>query len=104
MYCDNEKSQTSNTKKSILLEYNNVKIVNTPPLHSISNGQVEHFHSTLTDKARCLKLDRNLNDTVELILLATIEDNKSIHSTTKKQKSIGILYFGLGQYYGINSH
>lgn len=91
IYCDNEKSLNSHTIKSILLDYNNVTIANAPPLHSTSNGQVERFHSTLTEIARCLKLERNLSDTVDLILLATIEYNKSIHSVINR-KPIDVLY------------
>jgi len=57
-----------------------VSISNAPPLHSVSNGQVERFHSTLVELAGCLKIDKGISDTVELILLATARYNKSIHS------------------------
>lgn len=57
----------------------------------IAAYQVKRLHSTLTEIAMCLKLERNLNDTVDLILLATIEYNKSIHSTANK-KPIDVLY------------
>jgi len=46
---------------------------------------VERFHSTLAEIARCLKIERGIKDTVELILLATIEYNKTIHSVTNKR-------------------
>jgi len=62
-----------------------VSISNAPPLHSVSNGQVERFHSTLVELARCLKIDKGINDTVELILLATARYNKSIHSVINKK-------------------
>jgi len=68
-----------------LLNNYGVHIVNAPPLHSTSNGQVERFHSTLAELARCLKLERNISDSVEVILLATIEYNKTIHSVINKR-------------------
>jgi len=46
---------------------------------------VERFHSTLAEIARCLKIERGIKDTVELILLVTIEYNKTIHSITNKR-------------------
>lgn len=81
IYCDNERSLNSETVKSILCKFD-IQIVNTPPLHSVSNGQVERFHSTLAEIARCMKLDKHISDTVDLILLSTIEYNKTIHSVT----------------------
>jgi len=62
-----------------------VSISNAPPLHSVSNGQVERFHSTLVELSRCLKIDKGISDTVELILLATARYNKSIHSVIDKR-------------------
>jgi len=52
-----------------------VSISNAPPLHSVSNGQVERFHSTLLELARCLKIDKSISDTVGVIMLSTIEYN-----------------------------
>lgn len=51
----------------------NIDIVNALPLHSVSTGQVERFHSTLADIARSLKMDKKASDTVELIIRATVE-------------------------------
>jgi len=65
----------------MLLNHFNITISNAPPLHSTSNGQVERFHSTLAEIARCLKLETDLNDTSEFILLAT-KYNNSIHLVT----------------------
>ena len=46
VYCDNVKSLNSETIKNILQSFN-IEIANAPPFHSVSNGQVERFHSTL---------------------------------------------------------
>jgi len=62
-----------------------VSISNAQPLHSVSNGQVERFHSTLVELARCLKIDKGISDTVDLILLATARYNESIHSVIDKR-------------------
>jgi len=35
-----------------------IHIVNAPRLHSSSNGQVERIHSTPTEIARCIKIDK----------------------------------------------
>lgn len=85
IYCDNEKSFNSNTVRYLLANSFGIEIVNAPPLHSASNGQVERFHSTLIEIARCIKLERSIEDTRDLILLATIEYNKTIHSVTNKR-------------------
>jgi ribonuclease HI len=92
IYCDNEPSLNSETIKSLLNNRFHVQISNAPPLHSSSNGQVERFHSTLAEIARCLKIEKHLNDTVELILQSTIEYNKTIHSVTNK-KPIEIIHY-----------
>ena len=83
IYCDNEKSINSTAITTLLHSYD-ITIANAPPLHSSSNGQVERFHSTLSEIARCFKIDKNIEDTVELILKATVEYNKTIHSVTGK--------------------
>jgi len=62
-----------------------VSILNAPLLHSVSNGQVERFHSTLVELGRCLKIDKDISDTVEPILLTTARYNKSIHSVIDKR-------------------
>nr|ABI48306.1 pol protein [Drosophila melanogaster] len=85
VYCDNEPAFNSETVTSMLKNSFGIDIVNAPPLHSSSNGQVERFHSTLAEIARCLKLDKKTNDTVELILRATIEYNKTVHSVTRER-------------------
>ena len=84
IYCDNEKSLNSTTLKT-LLNNSNINIVNSPPLHSTSNGQVERFHSTMGEIARCLKLERQIMDTTELIMQATLEYNRTVHSVIGKK-------------------
>jgi len=79
--CDNEKSLNSQTIKALVKSNFGSDIHATPPLHSSSNGQVERFHGTLTEIARCLKAENISTDTVELVLLATLRYNRSIHST-----------------------
>ncbi|KAH8265713.1 hypothetical protein KR038_010730 [Drosophila bunnanda] len=85
IYCDNEPSLNSHTILTMLENHFGVSVSNAPPLHSASNGQVERFHSTLVELARCLKIDKGISDTVELILLATARYNKSIHSVIDKR-------------------
>lgn len=85
IFCDNEPSLNSETIRSLLANNFDVQIANAPPLHSTSNGQVERIHSTLLEIARCLKLEKSINDTLQLILLATIEYNKTIHTVTNKR-------------------
>lgn len=85
IYCDNEPSLKSQTIVAMLENHFGVSISNAPPLHSVSNGQVERFHSTLIELARCLKIDKGISDTVELVLLATARYNMSIHSVINKK-------------------
>ena len=85
IYYDNEPSLKSETIMSLLRDQFNVKVENAAPLHRTSNGQVERFHSTLSEIARCLKLEKKMESTVDLILLATIKYNRTIHSITNKR-------------------
>lgn len=63
----------------------NIHIANAPKLHSSSNGQVERFHSTLTEIARCIQTDKQIDYKVELIVVATIKYNRTIYSVTNKK-------------------
>jgi len=83
--CDNESSLKSQTIVAMLENHFGVSISNAPPLHSVSNGQVERFRSTLIELARCLKIDKGISDTAELISLATARYNKSIHSVNNNK-------------------
>jgi len=91
VYCDNEPSLNSHTILTMLENHFGVSISNAPPLYSVSNGQVERFHSTLIELARCLKIDKGISDTVELILLATARYNKSIHSVIDRKPADVVL-------------
>jgi len=82
--CDNEKSLNSETIKSLLKNHFNAKVFAIPAAHSSSNGQVERFHSTLAEISRCIKMENEVIDTEELIMLATIKYNRSVHSVTGK--------------------
>jgi len=82
---DNEKAFCSETIKTLLMNQFGVKLFTIPPAHSVSNGQVERFHSTLTEIARCIKLGNEMLNTKELLAVATVKYNISIHSGTKKK-------------------
>jgi len=83
IYCDDEASFNSETITSLLKNQYSIDVVNAPPLHSSSNGQVEKFHSTLAEIGRCLRTDKKVEDTVELILRSTVEHNRLLHSVTE---------------------
>lgn len=82
---DNEKSLNSHTITFMLDDQLGIKIYKTPPHHSTSNGQVERFHSTLTEIMRCLKSDNIHNSFEQLLDRSVYEYNYSIHSTTGKR-------------------
>lgn len=60
-------------------------------MHSESNGQVERFHSTLLEIARCVRVQQSIDDMVDLLLLSTGKYNNSVHSVTGR-KPIDVLY------------
>lgn len=84
IYSDNEGSFNSHSLQDFFLRYD-IELSNCPPLHSTSNGQVERFHSTLIEISRCLKRERNVIDTENLVLQAVIEYNRTIHTVTKEK-------------------
>lgn len=79
---DNERSFQSNTIGTFLRDHFNAEQFFIPPMHSESNGQVERFHSTLLEIARCVKAQRHIDDILEVILLATLKYNNTVHSVT----------------------
>ncbi|CAD7015210.1 unnamed protein product [Ceratitis capitata] len=89
---DNEKSLNSATISSLLKDHMSIDVYTIPPYSSTSNGQVERFHSTLSEIMRCLKATC-LGITFEELLFKSLQEyNSSIHSTTKN-KPIA-LFFG----------
>jgi Reverse transcriptase (RNA-dependent DNA polymerase)/RNase H-like domain found in reverse transcriptase/Integrase zinc binding domain len=82
---DNEKSLNSNSVKFMMESELKIKVFTTPPYKSEVNGQVERFHSTLSEIMRCLKaedIDRNFE---ELLERSVNEYNHTVHSTTGKK-------------------
>ncbi|XP_075150854.1 uncharacterized protein LOC142224962 [Haematobia irritans] len=79
---DNEPSLNSATITFMLQDQLGIKIFRAPPYASTVNGQVERFHSTLTEIMRCLKSERTNNAFIELLDRAIYEYNYTIHSTT----------------------
>lgn len=47
--------------------------------------EIERFHSTLLEIARCVKIQKGISNTVDTILHATAEYYKSVHSVTNKR-------------------
>jgi len=80
---DNERALCSMLIKSMLETHFNIEHKTVPPFHSNSNGQVERFHSTLAEIARCVVLEYKVPDPVEAILLANRKYNTSYHSITE---------------------
>lgn len=88
---DNEKSLNSLSITSMMVDELKIKIFKTPSYKSEINGQVERFHSTLSEIMQCLKAE-NVNRTFEELLERSVyEYNFSIHSVTGK-KPIEIFY------------
>lgn len=82
---DNEKSFNSASICFLLQDQLGIEIYKTPPYSSSVNGQVERFHSTLSEIMRCLKTDQTHRTFEELLDRSVYEYNFSIHSTTKKR-------------------
>lgn len=59
----------------------NIKIFKIPPYASTVNGQIERFHSTLTEIMRCLKTENVHSTFSELLDRSLYEYNNTIHST-----------------------
>lgn len=82
---DNEKSFNSAAIVFMLENQYNVKIFKIPPYASSVNGQIERFHSTLTEIMKCLKSESAHNSFSELLHRSLYEYNNSIHSTTLRK-------------------
>lgn len=62
-----------------------IEIFKTPPYKSSVNGQVERFHSTLSEIMRCLKTEKTHRSFEELLDRSVYEYNCTIHSTTGRK-------------------
>lgn len=82
---DNEKTFNSSSICFMLKDQLGIEIFKTPPYSSFVNGQVERFHSTISEIMRCLKADRTHRSFEELLDRAVYEYNSSIHSTTNRK-------------------
>ncbi|XP_037824735.1 uncharacterized protein LOC119612917 [Lucilia sericata] len=82
---DNEKSLNSDSILYMLEDQLNIKVFKTPPYKSTVNGQVERFHSTLSEIMRCLKTEKTHRTFEELLDRAVYEYDCTIHSTTGKK-------------------
>ena len=69
---DNEKAFQSNLISTFLRDHFGAEQFFIPAMHSESNGQVERFHSTLLEIARCVRAQQNVTDNTELLLLSTV--------------------------------
>lgn len=82
---DNEKSFNSNAIIFMLENQYNVKVFKIPPYSSSVNGQIERFHSTLSEIMRCLKAENIHTTFSELLHRSLFEYNNSIHSTINRK-------------------
>lgn len=62
----------------------NIQIFTAPPYKSEVNGQVERFHSTLSEIMRCLRQEYPDKNFEELLQWSVNEYNHTIHSVTGK--------------------
>ena len=79
---DNEPSLKSEVIRSKMREIN-VKAYETPTGRSEVNGQIEKFHSTITEIYRCLKTEDIAVSPSNRIKLAVDRYNNSVHSVNK---------------------
>jgi len=87
---DNEPSFSSTQFKSFVQRCG-INLYFADPRHSTSNGQIERAHSTLSEIARCIKDDLNLDDYSEVLIRAAQKYNMTIHTITN-QRPYDILY------------
>jgi len=82
---DNEKSLGSAPIVHMLQNQYNIEIFKAPPYTSTVNGQVERWHSTLSEIIRCVKAEKIHDSFDELLNLSIFKYNYSVHSTIKKK-------------------
>lgn len=86
-----EKSLNSASITFMMEDQLNINVYRTPAYKSQVNGQVERFHSTLTEIMRCLKMDGTHRSFEELLERSIYEYNCSIH-TVISRKPIEVFY------------
>lgn len=82
---DNEKSLNSASVTFMLENQLGIKIYKTPPYTSSINGQVERFHSTLTEIMRCTNAENVHNSFEDLLTNCLNKYNNSVHSTINRK-------------------
>lgn len=82
---DNEKSLSSASITFMIQNQYGIEIFKTPPYKSSINGQIERFHSTLSEVLRCTKAENTHTDFEDLLNRALFKYNYSIHSATKRK-------------------
>lgn len=90
---DNERSFISSPITFMLENQFKIQTFTSPPYTNTANGQIERFHSTLSEIMRCIKSEKVYDSFSELLDMSVYEYNNSIHSTTNKKPSE--LFFGL---------
>lgn len=86
---DNESVFTSHVIENLFQRFKITHVL-APSGHSTSNGQVERFHSTILEIAKCLSQEKN--ETFSNVLFEAIgEYNCTIHSVTK-EKPVDIFF------------
>jgi len=82
---DNEKSLNSASIKFMLTDQLGIELYKAPPYKSTVNGQIERFHSTLSEIMRCLRGDGTHRSFEELLDRVIYEYNFCVHSVTRKR-------------------
>lgn len=80
-----EKSLNSASILFMMRDQLGIEVYRTPAYKSEVNGQVERFHSTLSEIMRCLKADNVERTFDELLERSVYEYNSTIHSVTGKK-------------------
>ena len=82
---DNERSFNSQTIRFMLEDELGMEIFTAPPYKSEVNGQIERFHSTLSEIMRCSKCERPDYSFEELLQDSVNKYNHTIHSSIGKK-------------------
>lgn len=82
---DNERSFNSQSIRFMLENELGIEIFTAPPYQSEVNGQIERFHSTLSEIMRCSKCEQPDYSFEELLEISVNKYNHTIHSSTNKK-------------------